>query len=120
MKFWKKALIAGATGLAVTTLWTGTAQAADHDERCSVGIGGSMCLTGEVPANSANQITFWVEGGVFCAQADFYIYDTVNGNTIYSRHVGSGTVGETLNNVYSTYRLQIYNSCAGGRADLWS
>ncbi|MFF7969461.1 hypothetical protein ACFZC3_29465 [Streptomyces sp. NPDC007903] len=117
MKVWKTPLVLAAGLVAAGTLWTGTAQAAT-EANCSVS--GSSCTTATVPANSAHQLNYRVEGGFFCAQADFQIIDAQNKAVVYHRHVGGGTVRGTLGGLYGSYYLRIYWSCAGGNGSIWN
>lgn len=112
MMDWKKPLVLATSLAAVSMLWAGTAQAST-EANCSVSLGNSGCNTATIPASSAHEIKYYVEGGFFCAQADFQVIDAGNKVVVYSRHVGSGTVGGTIGGLYGSYYLRIYHSCGG-------
>lgn len=117
MKAWKTPLLLAASVAAASTLLTGTAQAST-EANCSVG--NNSCTTATIPANSAHQLNYRVEGGFFCAQADFQIIDADNKAVVYHRHVGGGVVSGTLGGLYGSYYLRIYWSCAGSSGSIWN
>lgn len=119
MKVWMKRTLVLAAGLAASVLWTGTAHAS-AEANCDVNAGNSECTTATIPANSAHKLNYYVEGGFFCAQADFDIVDAANKAVVYHRHVGSGTVSGTLRNLYSSYYLHVYHSCGGASGEIGS
>lgn len=104
--------LATASLAAASVLWAGTAQAST-EANCVVNAGSSGCTTATIPASSAHEIAYYVEGGFFCAQADFQIIDAGNKAVVYHRHVGAGTVGGTVKGLYGSYYLRIYWSCGG-------
>ncbi|MEV4245811.1 hypothetical protein AB0J63_20650 [Streptosporangium canum] len=105
-------MLAAAGLAAASVLWTGTAQAAT-EANCVVNAGSSGCTTATIPASSAHKINYYVEGGFFCAQADFQIIDAGNKVVVYHRHVGGGTVSGSVDGLYGSYYLRIYWSCGG-------
>jgi len=104
--------MAAIAGAAAGTLYAGTAQAATS-VNCSVPLGSDSCVTATIPASSAHTISYYVEGGFFCAQADFQIKDAANGVVVRSGHVGSGTTGGTVNGLYGSYYMRVFWSCGG-------